>query len=74
MTQLNNYLDENFKLLQNYWYYFLNQLAATPLEASGGTLNVWFKKNNTLPIYSKFVVPSPKIVVNLPGAYEKLPC
>ena len=43
-------------------------LAATPLEAFSGTL-IFFV------IYlGRVVAPSPKIVVNLPGTYEKLLC
>ena len=41
-------------------------LAATPLEASSGTANVCF-------LFGREVVPSPKIVINLPVTYEKLP-
>ena len=45
------------------------------LEASSGTLNVFFINFEVFVIsFGRVVVPSPKIVINLPGTYEKLPC
>ena len=78
-------------------YYNICILAATPLEASSGTLNVFllylkygyfafdvYFSLNSLSKIEKFeknlislvrvVVPSPKIVINLPWTYENLPC
>ncbi len=66
-------------------------LEATPLEASSGTLNVWFRISIMSMLCSslhenfkhfrffvislgRVVAPYPKIVINLSGTYEKLPC
>ena len=52
---------------------FMSLRSATTLATlCGGNISIFF--DFIVISLGRVVVPSPKIVINLPGTYEKLPC
>ena len=50
------------------------QVSTIPTNVAFKSLKYFFKNSIFMISHGRMVVTSPKVVINLPGTYEKVPC